>query len=108
MWVKRVREFHDSGLSAEEFAVRKSIELRTLKSWIRVLQKAGEAPPRREQPGFLPVSVLHAVKAPVAGTAVMVEIDLANGRRVRVHVKADTDFRRVADLLDAVEGARQC
>jgi hypothetical protein len=108
VWIKRVRDFRDSGLSAEEFAAKKSIELRTLKSWIRVLQTEGDALPKRKPPAFLPVSVLHAGKPSGTPAAMMVEVDLANGRRVRLHVRPDADFRRVAELLDAVGGGHQC
>jgi hypothetical protein len=38
----------------------------------------------------------------------MVEVDLANGRRLRMHVRPNMDFRRVADLLNAVEGEHPC
>ena len=59
-------------------------------------------------PAFLPVSVLHAGRTPYSDPAVMVEIDLANGRRLRMHVRPDTDFKRVTDLLNAVEGGLSC
>jgi hypothetical protein len=108
VWVKRVREFLDSGLSAEDYAAKKSIELKTLKSWIRVLQNSGEAMPKSARPAFLPVSVLHAVKAPAGSSTMMIEVDLVNGRRVRMHVKSDADFTRVSEMLDAVEGASRC
>jgi transposase-like protein len=108
VWAKRVRDFRDSGLSPEEYAAKKSIELRTLKSWIRVLRNHGEAKPASPQQAFLPVSVLHSVKAQPSNTVMMVEVDLANGRRVRIRVKPDADFDRMADLLDAVEGGRRC
>jgi transposase-like protein len=108
VWIKRVRDFRDSGLSAEEYAARKSVELRTLKSWLRVLRKEGEALPRRDPPAFLPVNVLPVRKPPATAAAVMVEVDLANGRRVRMHIRPDTNVRQVADLLDAVEGGQRC
>jgi hypothetical protein len=38
----------------------------------------------------------------------MVEVDLANGRRLRMHVRPETDFKRVSDLLNAVEGGHSC
>jgi len=47
-------------------------------------------------PAFLPVSVLHAATVPSSDAAVMVEVDLANGRRLRMHVRPDTDFKRVS------------
>jgi transposase-like protein len=108
VWIKRVRDFRDSGLSVEEFAAKKSIEPRTLKSWIRVLKTEGDALPKRNPPAFLPVSVLPAGKPPGTLPAMIVEVDLANGRRVRLHVRPDADFRRVGELLDAVGGGPRC
>ena len=82
--------------------------LSTLKFWMRVLRNDVEARTKSAVPAFLPVSVLHTARTPSSDAAVMVEIDLANGRRLRMHVRPDTDFKRVADLLKAVEGGHPC
>jgi hypothetical protein len=75
---------------------------------MRVLRNDLDAKTKSAVPAFLPVSVLHTARAPSSDAAVMVEIDLANGRRLRMHVRPDTDFKRVSDLLNAVEGGHPC
>jgi predicted thioesterase len=90
-------------LSPEEYAAKKGIVLSTLKFWVRVLRKEVEARTKSAVPAFLPVSVLHTTEAPAVGASVMVEVDLANGRRVRMQVRANTDFKQVSELVDALE-----
>ena len=102
-WVKLVRSLADSGLTPEEFAAKKGIELKRLKFWMRVLRNEVEARTKSAVPAFLPVSVLHTTEAPAARASVMVEVDLANGRRVRMQVRANTDFKQVSELVDALE-----
>jgi hypothetical protein len=107
-WLKEVRSFRDSGLSPEEYAAKKGLVFSTLKFWMRVLRNDVGARTKSAVPAFLPVSVLHTARTSSSETAVMVEIDLANGRRLRMHVRPDTDFKRVTDLLNAVEGGHPC
>ena len=107
-WLKEVRSLRDSGLSPEEYAAKKGLVLSTLKFWMRVLRSDVEARTKSALPAFLPVNVLHTARTPSSDTAVMVEVDLANGRRLRMHLRPDTDFQRVADLLNAVEGGHPC
>ena len=107
-WLKEVRSLRDSGLSPEEYATKKGLVLSTLKHWMRFLRDDVEARTKSAVPAFLPVSVLHTARTLSPEAAVMVEIDLANGRRLRMHVRPDTDFKRVADLLNAVEGGHPC
>jgi hypothetical protein len=89
-------------------AAKKGLVLSTLKFWKRVLRNDVESRTKSALPAFLPVSVLHAARTPSSDAAVLVEIDLANGRRLRMHVKPDTDFTRVSDLVNAVEGGHPC
>jgi hypothetical protein len=107
-WLKEVRSLRDSGLSPEEYATKKGLVLSTLKYWMRLLRNDVEERTKSAMPAFLPVSVLHAARTLSCDTAVMVEIDLANGRRLRMHVRPETDFKRVSDLLNAVEGGHPC
>ena len=107
-WLKEIRSLRDSGLSAKEYATKKGFVFSTLKYWMRVLRNDVEARTKSAVPAFLPVSVLHAATVPSSDAAVMVEVDLANGRRLRMHVRPDTDFKRVSDLLNAVEGGNPC
>ena len=95
-------------MSPEEYAAKKGLVLSTFKFWMRVLRSDVEARTKSAVPAFLPVSVLSAAKAPSSAPAVMVEIDLANGRRLRMQVRPDTDFTRLSDLLNAVEGGHPC
>ena len=107
-WLKEIRSLRDSGLSAKEYATKKGFVFSTLKYWMRVLRNDVEARTKSAVPAFLPVSVLHAATVPSSDAAVMVEVDLANGRRLRMHGRPDTDFKRVSDLLNAVEGGHPC
>lgn len=107
-WLKEVRSLRDSGLSPEEYAAKKGLVLSTLKYWMQVLRDDVEGRTKRGAPAFLPVSVLPATRAPSSDAAVMVEIDLANGRRLRMHVRPNMNFARVSDLLNAVEGVHPC
>jgi hypothetical protein len=107
-WLKEIRSLRDSGLSAKEYATKKGFVFSTLKYWMRILRDDVEARAKSAVPAFLPVSVLPAARAPSHDAAVMVEIDLANGRRLRMHVRPNTDFKRVSDLLNAVESGHPC
>ena len=107
-WLKEVRSLRDSGLSTDAYATKKGLVLSTLKYWMRVLRSDVEARTKSVVPAFLPVSVLHTARTPSSDDAVMVDIDLANGRRLRLHVRPDADLMRVSDLLNAVEGGYPC
>jgi hypothetical protein len=107
-WLKEVRSLRDSGLSPEEYATKKGLVLSTLKYWMQALRSELEVRAKSAVPGFLPVSVLPTARVPSFDAAVMVEVDLANGRRLRMQVRPSMDFRRVADLLNAVDGGHSC
>jgi hypothetical protein len=101
--VKLVRSLGDSDLTPEEFAAKNGTEPKRPKFWMRVLRNDVETKTRSAVSAFLPVSVLSTAKARVADVGVMVEVDLPNGRRLRMQVKANTDFNRVSELVDALE-----
>jgi hypothetical protein len=107
-WLKEVRSLRDSGLSPEEYATKKGLVLSTLKYWMQALRSELEVRAKSAVPGFLPVSILPTARVPSSDAAVMVEVDLANGRRLRMHVRPNMDLRHVTDLLDAVEGGHSC
>jgi len=107
-WLKEVRSLRDSGMSPEEYATKKGLVLSTLKYWMQALRSELEVRAKSAVPGFLPVSVLPTARVPSSDAAVMVEVDLANGRRLRMQVRPSMDFRRVADLLNAVDGGHSC
>jgi hypothetical protein len=75
---------------------------------MRTLRKDVETRTKSAVPVFLPISVRQAPTPAAAFAKMMVEIDLPNGRRVRVHVKTDADFSRMSNLLDAIEGGNRC
>jgi len=107
-WLKEVRSLRDSGLSPEVYATKKGLVLSTLKYWMQALRSELEVRAKSAVPAFLPVSVLPAARVPSFDAAVMVEVDLVNGRRLRMHVRPNMDFRRVTDLLNAIEGGHPC
>ena len=107
-WLKEVRSLRDSGLSPEVYATKKGLVLSTLKYWMQALRSELEVRAKSAVPGFLPVSILPTARVPSSDAAVMVEVDLANGRRLRMHVRPNMDLRHVTDLLDAVEGGHSC
>ena len=107
-WLKEVRSLRDSGMSPEEYATKKGLVLSTLKYWMQALRSELEVRAKSAVPGFLPVSILPTARVPSSDAAVMVEVDLANGRRLRMHVRPNMDLRHVTDLLDAVEGGHSC
>jgi len=90
------------------YATKKGLVLSTLKYWMQALRSELEVRAKSAVPAFLPVSVLPAARVPSFDAAVMVEVDLVNGRRLRMHVRPNMDFRRVTDLLNAIEGGHPC
>ena len=107
-WARLVRSLADSGLSPAEFAAKKGVELKRLKFWMRVLRNEVGPTTKSAVPAFLPVSVLPTARERAADVSVMVEVDLANGRRVRMQVRPNTDFNRVSELVDALESGLRC
>jgi hypothetical protein len=91
-WLKEVRSLRDSGLSPEEYATKKGLVLSTLKYWMQALRSELEVRAKSAVPGFLPVSVLPTASVPSSDA----------------DVRPNMDFRRVADLLNAVEGEHPC
>ena len=107
-WIKDVRSLRDSGLSPEEYAKKKGLDPGRLRFWMRFLGNDVGGRVKSAVPAFLPMSVVPAAETPKSGANVMIEIDLANGRRVRMHVSPNADFKRVSELLSAVEGGLRC
>jgi transposase-like protein len=111
VWVNEVKAFADSGLSPEEYAAKRGIRVEALRRWLRVLGTGGTVANEvqaHKTTGFLPVRVVPATELPSNGNAFAVEVDLANGRRVRARVVDQTDTQRLADLLDALDGGQRC
>lgn len=108
VWVKEVKAFRDSGLSAEEYAGQRGINLLTFQRWVRRLGDVTDTGPRSALPAFVPVRVVHSSERLSSGSPFQVEIDLTNGRRLRARVALEADVRRLADLLDALDGGARC
>jgi transposase len=86
-WRRRVQRWKESGLTAKEFAAEIGINAGTLQFWQYKLKRgAGQtrgARPRRSSEAIL--SSLVEVRAPASAIVDQrFEIELANGRRVRV------------------------
>jgi transposase-like protein len=108
VWVKEIKAFRDSGLSAEEYAAKRGIHIVTLRRWVRRVAGDGGPDKRSALPAFVPVRVVGSPERPAIGCAFQVEIELANGRRLRAQVGADADVKRLADLLEVLDGAERC
>jgi hypothetical protein len=111
MWVREVKAFQDSGLSKKEYAAKHGIPEFKLQRWIRILgSKAVASVASKESilPAFLPVNVVNPPTHQPSGASIVIEIDLANGRRLRARLGADVDMKRFTDVLDAIDGGDRC
>jgi transposase len=86
-WRRRVQRWKDSGLTAKEFAAETGINAGTLQFWQYKL-KRGARPTRRarlKRSSEAILSSLVEVRAPASAVVDQrFEIELGNGRRVRV------------------------
>lgn len=109
VWVREVKAFADSGLSPEEYAAKRGVRVEALRRWLRVLgNDLGAAARTHSSTTFLPVRVMQQAEHLSIASAFAVEVDLANGRRVRARVGDHADAKRLADLLDCLEGGQRC
>jgi transposase-like protein len=108
VWAREVKAFRDGGLSAEEYAAKRGIRGLTLKRWVRILGEGVKAEEAHRPPSFLPVRIVAPADRPSGHGSFQVEVDLSNGRRVRVRVGAGSDVKSVARLLDALDGDGPC
>jgi len=105
-WQKRVQRWKDSGLTAREFAAETGINAGTLQFW-RYKLKQGIRPAARtkRKPSSNEIlASLVEVPAPVAAADDRCfEIELGNGRRVRVGSGFDAETLR--SLIAVLEAA---
>jgi transposase len=105
-WRRRVARWKSSGLTAREFAAEMGINAGTLYSW-QYKVKYGDRLDRPPKPGTRSdaiVASLVEVAAPaVAVVAERFEIELRNGRQVRVAAGFDAEALRA--LLAVAEAA---
>jgi len=104
-WQKRVERWSDSGLSAKQFAAETGINAGTLQWWkCRLREQAGEQPRvTRRRVSRSIVSSLVEVRPVTAVVDDRFEIELNNGRRLRVPRTFEPDAVKV--LVAALEAA---
>jgi hypothetical protein len=85
-WRKRVDRWKDSGLTAKEFAAETGINAGTLQFWKYKLRKGEPVSARRSATEAKDpiLSSIVEVQPEVGPEEMRFEIDLANGRRLRV------------------------
>jgi hypothetical protein len=112
-WSKRVERWSDSGLTCKEFAAELGINPRTLTYWKWVLGKeangAKRALGRQDRPSSAPRRATKAIPAhtglleiQVSPSDARIELELRNGRRVRIPTGFDANGLR--ELLAVLEG----
>jgi transposase-like protein len=103
-WRRRVERWKDSGLTAKEFAAEVGINAGTLQFWRYKLKRDGRPARRPKTPSDAILSSLVEVRAS-AGAIVdqRFEIELGNGRRVRVAAGFEPEALRT--LLTVLEAA---
>jgi transposase len=105
-WRKRVQRWKESGLTAKEFAAEVGINAGTLQFW-RCKLKQGDAPPARRTRRSPSAAILSSLVEVSATAAPVVdqrfEVELANGRRVRVG--RDFDPASLRALIITLEAA---
>jgi hypothetical protein len=111
-WAKRVKRWKDSGLSAQEFAVKTGVNASTLSFW-RWKLAAGDAGGTRSRTragrgrGRSGPASPAFVEMPVAALAhVAAALEILIGDDVRVRVPAGFDEATLARVMRAVGAAR--
>jgi len=105
-WRKRVERWKASGLTAKEFAAEVGINAGTLQFWQHKL-RAGDPiatrPGRRRASNAILASSLVELRAPAAAALDhRFEVELANGRCVRMSADFDADaLKRLLVVLEA-------
>ena len=104
-WQKRVQRWKDSGLTAKEFAAETGLNAGTLQFWRYKLKHGARSSVRTKSksPSDEILASLVEVRAPtVASLDERFEIELGNGRRLRVGGGFDaTALRALIAVLEA-------
>jgi hypothetical protein len=103
-WQKRVERWTDSGLTAKQFAAETGINAGTLQCWKYKLTRESAAvrSTGRRVPAPVAASLVEVRPVSVA-TDDRIEIELNNGRRLRVPPRFDAEALKA--LLVALEAA---
>jgi transposase-like protein len=110
-WAKEVRAFRESGLSLDEYATKRGLHVATLARWVRILRSEVEASPASETSPFVPVTVVRSQAdrhGTMADSALMIEVDLPSGTRLRARVNSDADMRRLTQAIGMLDGDGRC
>ncbi len=99
-WRTRVERWKDSGLTAKEFAAETGINAGTLQFWSHKLRKAEPSSTLRRTPAPMASSLVE-VRPVTATQDLRFEIELGNGRRLRVPTVFDSTALKA--LLAIVE-----
>ena len=108
VWAEEIKAFRESGLTPEDYAAKRGVRVVTLRKWVRVLGYRRTANKGENLPTFVPVNIVSSQESQRSSPPFYVEVDLACGRRVRARVGAGGDVKRLADLLDALDGEHRC
>jgi hypothetical protein len=101
-WQKRIERWRESGLTADQFAAEAGVNAGTLRFWGHKLNKAKReavgfvAPPKKRRGAARPFVEVRAT-----ASAASFELELGNGRRLRVPNGFEPeDLERLLELLE--------
>ncbi|HEV3094606.1 MAG TPA: hypothetical protein VGY30_08855 [Solirubrobacteraceae bacterium] len=101
-WQKRVERWKDSGLTAKEFAAETGVNVGTLQCWKYKLTRLGSERRRRPSAPASIVSSIVEVRPAAEAAEDRYEIELGNGRRLRVPAVFDAGaLKTLLAILEA-------
>jgi hypothetical protein len=101
-WRKRIDRWKDSGLTAKEFAAETGINAGTLQCWKYKLKRKGPARRRRGSAAPSILSSIVELRPATGATESRFEIELGNGRRLRVPAAYDgSALKTLLAILEA-------
>jgi hypothetical protein len=104
-WRKRVERWKESGLTAKEFAAETGINASTIQFWRYKLKRPMPMSGRRRAPGDTTglLSSIVEVRPAAAAVETRFEVELVNGRRIRVPASYEASaLRALLAVLEAV------
>jgi len=101
-WQRRVDRWKDSGLTAKEFSAETGINPGTLQFWRYKLRRLGPGRRRTRDGVASMLSSMVEVRPAVAAAESRFEIELGNGRRLRVPTVFDaSSLKALLAILEA-------